>query len=285
MERIKAALERARQERQSAPNALSEPTAPGSTARAGTVEEMNYTQTRSIKVSDRIMAERRVISSLPSKDLTDAYKILRTQVLQRLQENNWNALAVTSPGEREGKTLTAINLAISLAMEVNYTVLLVDADLRHPSIHEYFGFKPEYGLSDYLTNNIPIQDMLVHPEGIGRCVILPGGKPLPNSSELLNSPRMSLLVDELKTRYPSRIVVFDLPPLLTTSDALAFSPYVDAALLVVEDGGTTAQDLERSAELLKGTHLLGTTLNKVRSMPLRDKRDPGWLGKLLGSRG
>jgi exopolysaccharide/PEP-CTERM locus tyrosine autokinase len=283
MERIKAALERARQERQSAPNALSD-TAPGA-ARGEVAEQMTYTQTRSIKVSERIMAERRVISSLPSKDLTDAYKILRTQVLQRLLENNWNALAVTSPGEQEGKTLTAINLAISLAMEVNYTVLLVDADLRHPSIHEYFGFKPEYGLSDYLTDNIPIQDMLVHPEGIGRCVILPGGKPLPNSSELLNSPKMSHLVDELKTRYPSRIVVFDLPPLLTTSDALAFSPYVDAALLVIEDGRTTAQELERAAELLKGTNLLGTTLNKVRSIPLRDKRNPGWLSRLLSSQG
>ena len=275
MERIKAALERAQQEQQfssGTPGDMSVNRLDGAT--------ITYSKTRSVKVSDRLLTERRIISGNLSSELADAYKILRTQVLQRLSENNWNALGITSPGAQEGKTLTAINLAISLAMEVNYTVLLVDADLRKPSVHEFFGLQAGPGLSDYLTGNVSIQDMLIHPEGTGQCVILPGGKPLQNSSELLNSPKMVQLVDELKTRYPSRIVIFDLPPLLTASDALAFSPYIDAALLVVEEYKTKSQDLERAVELLKGTNLIGTTLNKSRTLTSGNK-NIGWFGKLF----
>lgn len=281
MEHIKTALERAQQERQYAGLDPSNQSARSSTP--GT-DSITYTQTRSVKVSERLLTENRIISGLQTAELADAYKILRTQILQRLTENNWNALAITSPGVQEGKTLTAINLAISLAMEVNYTVLLVDANLRHPSIHEYFGIRPERGLSDYLTGGANIQDILIRPEGIGNCILLPGGKPLLNSSELLNSPKMSLLVDELKTRYPSRIVIFDLPPLLTASDALAFSPYVDAALLVVEEFKTKTQDLERAAELLKGTNLIGTALNKSRAL-ISGNANGGWLGRLLRKQG
>lgn len=278
MERIKAALERAQQERQqSASNPVSYPSQADQTG----TERISYSQTRTLKVTAHMLAENRIISGSSSAEFAEAYKILRTQVLQRLSENNWNALAITSPGEQEGKTLTAINLAISLAMEVSYTVLLVDANLRHPSIHDYFGLRPERGLSDYLTGDVPLQDILIHPEGIGHCVILPGGKPLANSSELLNSPKMAQLVEELKARYPSRIVVFDLPPLLTASDTLAFTPYVDAALLVLEEGKTKVQDLERASELLKGTNLLGTVLNKSSALPSGFKKASGWLGRLL----
>ena len=197
MERIKAALERAQQERQQsgAPTG-SLPHAPEG---GGPVDSIQYSQTRTIEVPKRILREQRIITGFEPGHFVDAYKILRTQVLQRLTENNWNALAITSPGEHEGKTITAINLAISLAMEINYTVLLVDADLRHPSIHTYFGFRPELGLSDYLTRDVPLPEILIHPEGLGHCVILPGGQPLINSGEMLSSPKMARLVDELKT--------------------------------------------------------------------------------------
>ena len=99
--------------------------------------------------------------------------------------------------------------------------------------------------------------------GLDRLVVLPGSEPIANSSETLASPKMARLVNELKTRYPSRFVIFDLPPILSADDALAFSPHVDAALLVVEDGVTTKDDLARSVELLKQTELLGTVLNKT----------------------
>lgn len=260
MERIKQALEKAREERIKAGGASD--FASGTTP-AG---QIMYTHTRTEEVPASFLREMRVITAIETGEFTDSYKILRTQVLQRLRENQWNALAVTSPMSGEGKTLTAINLAISLAREVDYTVLLVDADLRSPSVHTYFGINPEKGLSDYLTDDVPLPQLLIHPSGIGRFVILPGGKPLENSSEMLNSPKMARLVEELKSRYSSRIVLFDLPPLLSTADTLAFSPYVDAALLVIEAGKTPTHDIERATSLLlQNTKLIGTVLNKAQN--------------------
>lgn len=259
MERIKQALEKARLERQKSGNVA----APVQSGGAAAPAHITYTHTRTVPIDREMLRERRIICGIEYNAFTDAYKILRTQVLQRLRENKWNALAITSPGINEGKTVTAINLAINLAMEVDCTVLLVDADLRHPGVHSYFGIEAEYGLSDYLTADKPLSELLVHPEGIPGFVILPGGKPLGNSAEMLNSPKMTRLVEELKSRYSSRIILFDLPPLLSGADALAFSPNVDAALLVLEDAKTQTDDARRAVELLQqGTNVLGTVLNK-----------------------
>lgn len=278
MERIREALERARRDRQGQGSLLQ-----GNPRWAGAkrdlisdIDSISYTQTRTVHVSPQVLYENRVVNALGSGAFTDAYKMLRTRVLSELRANKWNAIAVTSPGESEGKTLTAINLAVSLAMEVGQTVLLVDANLRHPSVHEYFGLKPDFGLSDYLLGEEAIEDLLIHP-GIGRFVILPGGQPLQNSSEMLSSPKMAELVRELKSRYPSRIIVFDLPPVLSVADALAFAPHVDTCLLVVEECKTKSDDVTRAAELLKGaSNLVGVVLNKSHeTRPSEEEQGPG----------
>ncbi|MFO0773558.1 MAG: CpsD/CapB family tyrosine-protein kinase [Nitrospiraceae bacterium] len=223
---------------------------------------ITYTHTRSIDIPEMELQERRVLSGFTSGPFVDAYKILRTQVVHRLRENHWNTLGITSPGEGEGKTLTAVNLALSLAMEVTQTVLLVDANLRNPTIHQVFGLGDCAGLADYLLDDIPVADLLVNP-GIDRFVLMPGGRAIPNSAEFLTSPKMVSLVDEFKNRYQSRIIIFDLPPLLQSADVLAFSPYTDAILLVVEEGKTTVDDVTRAMELTKkSTPILGTVLNK-----------------------
>ncbi len=225
-----------------------------------------YTTTRSLNIPLSVLRQRRVMAAYDKGPFVDAVKILRTQVMHRLRENNWNVLGVTSPGHGEGKTLTAVNLAVSLAMETTQTVLLVDANLRNPSIHEVFGLKDCPGLADYLLDNQPVEDLLVHP-GIGRFVLLPGGRAISNSTEILTSPKMLALVEEFKHRYPSRIVIFDLPPLLYTADVLAFSPYIDALLLVVEEGKTTVEEVRRALSLLKNSRpVLGTVLNKAGQM-------------------
>ncbi|MDP1769364.1 MAG: CpsD/CapB family tyrosine-protein kinase [Nitrospirota bacterium] len=222
-----------------------------------------YTKTRSLAIPLSVLRQRRVMAAYDKGPFVDAFKILRTQVMHRLRENAWNVLGVTSPGHNEGKTLTAVNLAVSLAMETAQTVLLVDANLRHPSVHEVFGLNDCPGLADYLLDNQPLEDLLVHP-GIGRFVLLPGGRAVSNSTEILTSPKMLALVEELKHRYPSRIVIFDLPPLLHTADVLAFSPYTDALLLVVEEGKTTTEEVQRALSLVKKSRpVLGTVLNKA----------------------
>lgn len=236
-----------------------------------------YTRTRSLDIPHSVLRHRRVMAAYDKGPFVDAIKILRTQVLQRLRENNWNVLGITSPGHGEGKTLTAVNLAVSLAMETTQTVLLVDANLRNPSIHDTFGLQDCPGLADYLLDNQPVEDLLVHP-GIGRFVVLPGGRAISNSTEILTSPKMLALVEEFKHRYPSRIVIFDLPPLLHTADVLAFSPYIDALLLVVEEGKTRTDEVQRALLLVKNSRpVLGTVLNKAGQL----SRTPASMRKLL----
>ena len=236
-----------------------------------------YTRTRSLNIALSTLRQRRVMAAYDKGPFVDAYKILRTQVMHRLRENNWNVLGVTSPGHGEGKTLTAVNLAVSLAMETSQTVLLVDADLRSPSVHEVFGLEDCPGLADYLLDDQPVEDLLVHP-GIGSFVLLPAGRAISNSTEILTSPKMLALVEEFKHRYPARIVIFDLPPLLHTADVLAFSPYTDALLFVVEEGKTTAEQLQRALSLVKNSRpVLGTVLNKAGQM----STTPAGMRKLL----
>jgi len=261
MERIKKALEMARNQREAGADAQIEAKTQRKAAPRVSGERIQYTQTRSFVPDERVLRENRILTGGEENQPTRAIKMLRTQVLQRMLANNWNALAITSPGPGQGKTLTAVNLAISLAREVSYSVLLVDLDLHHPAVHRFFGHQPIVGLDDYLEGAAEVPDILLHPS-IEHLVVLPVRRGMPNSSELLSSPPMHALVDELKSRYPSRFVLFDLPPLLSVDDALAFAPYVDAVLLVIEEGVTTKDDIVHSMELLKNTPVLGTVLNK-----------------------
>ena len=204
-----------------------------------------------------------------SKTLSTAINtvVATVMIVPRMQvtrtwKNNWNSLAITAATQGAGKSLIAANLAISISLEVNHTVLLVDLDLRRPSIHKYFGFEPEYGLHDYLIDDINVKDILVNP-GFERLVLLPGKGTTYDSSELISTPKMMQLVEELKHRYKSRIVIFDLPPLLALDDSLVFIPHVDSALMVVENGKNTEDEVVQSLKLLEHTNLIGTVLNKV----------------------
>ncbi len=269
MERIQQALDKAEKDRATARGKGRPEEASGRQGQDGDpaathqiATDVQYSRTRTLGVPESVLLKNRVVAGLPQHPHHDAYRMLRTRVLQCLRANSWNSFAVTSPATGSGKTLTAINLAVSLAMEVVHTVLLVDLDLRNPSIHRYFDYEPEYGLSDYLFNDVPIEQILFSPS-IDRLVVLPGKDGIRNSSEMLRSPKMVGLVEELKNRYPDRLVVFDLPPMLAADDALAFSPYTDSMLMVAENGATTSDDLDRAISVLKGTPIIGTVLNKA----------------------
>jgi len=238
-------------------------TPPPLSGAGATVGEIHYTNTRTLPVDAEGLRSRRIVTGAADDKVGEAYKHLRTQIVQRTKAGNKNLLMLTGPLANEGKTLTAINLAISLSQEMDKTVLLVDADLRRPTIHEYFGLQRQFGLVDYLTGAKTIPELLVHPEGIAKFVILPGGRPIPEASELVSSPMMVELVEELKHFYPDRYVLFDLPPMLSFADPLAFAPLVDGIILVVEMGKTRREDIQRCLELLKDFPVLGTVLNKV----------------------
>jgi len=263
MERIKQALELARQERiKNGGKVTGSIAKPDRNQQRVEDQDIKYTETRSVAMPVGELREKRIITE-QINSISDAYRILRTQVLQRLNEKNWNTLAITSPSKGAGKSLTAINLAMSLAREIDNTVLLIDANLRAPKLDKYFDFHAEYGLSDYLLDDKPLGEMLFNPEGVSRFVVLPAGRAIANSSEMLSSPKMQRLVEEVKHRYPSRIIIFDLPPLLESSDTLAFIPNADSTLVVIEEGKTQEQELKQAFDLLKGHEVIGTVLNKV----------------------
>jgi len=225
------------------------------------VQEICYTHTRKVPVDVNTLIRNRLIVGSADTAIVQGYKLLRTHILQKTWDEHRNILMVISPLPDEGKTLTATNLAISMAQELDKTVLLVDADLRAPSINRYFGMEPGKGLVDYLEGRMSIPDLLVHPQGLDRLVILPGGWPTDWAAELIRSPRMLQLVPELKNCYPDRYVIFDLPPLLAYADALAFAPLVDGILMVVQARKTTREDLARCLEMLEDFPVLGYVLN------------------------
>lgn len=267
MRLIQNALDRARQGQAPGTPAASGGAAVGPVIgrrRAPPPPEANitYTQTLVLPVLAEHFRRHRVVAALQDNPIADAYRVLRTAVLQRMRANGWSSLAITSTVDGAGKTLTAVNLAVTLAREVNHTVLLADLDLRRPRLHRYFTDESLPGISEYLMEDVPLSDILFNP-GIDRLVVLPGNKPFANSSEMLSSPRMVQLARELTERYPARIVLFDMPPLLACDDVMAFAPYVDAVLLVVEEGQTKQDDLQRAVELLEGKALIGTVLNKA----------------------
>lgn len=268
MERIKQALERAKQERESNQHrgtgqTQATPTQAAAAAASKPVrtDRITYTETHVVNVDPSVLDANRVLGGKSAVMAADSYRMLRTRVIQRMRDNGWNSLMVVSPGPGEGKSLTAVNLAISLAREVTHTVLLVDLDLRRPSINKFFGYEPPYGITDYLNNDVPLPDILFNPS-IERLVVLPGKERENDSSEMLSSPRMLDLIAEIKARYPERIVVFDMPPVLATDDAIAFAPNVDGALVVVQNGATRRDDLATTYDLLHGTKIIGSVINR-----------------------
>jgi len=205
----------------------------------------------------------RVLAASAERGPWAAYRTLRTQVLQRLQDEGQRLLGITSPWESSGKTLTAVNLAISLARSSGRTVLLVDLDLRRPSVHRRLGWEPDLGLDDYFAGRAALADVMVNP-GIECLNVLPTRKAVEDSSELLASAEMGRFVVELRNRYADRLIVFDLPPVLQSDDVLAFSAYVEACLLVLEAGKSKKAQILRSVELLRRTRVIGTVLNNSR---------------------
>ncbi len=229
--------------------------------------DITYTQTRVVNVPPNVLEQARIVTSRDQHDaVANAYKVLRTQVLQRLVARDWRTVAVVSPAAGEGKTLTAINLGLHLASTRSHTALLVDADWRRPSVHRYFGYTPTRDVYDCVRGHCAVDEALINP-GVPRFCVLPCREPVPEASEQLAG--LGSFVKELADRYSNRIVLFDLPPLLATDDAMSFLPLVDCALLVVEEGRTQRADIIRSIELIGPERLLGTVLNKSSQPPPR----------------
>jgi Mrp family chromosome partitioning ATPase len=203
-----------------------------------------------------------ILNDSHDERIRSAYKMLRTRTLQRMRQNDWHVIGVTSPAQGDGKSLTSINLALSLAREVTLSVVLLELDLRRPKICQQFGVSSPKGLSDYLDGTAQLNELLFRPEATERIAILPNIEIYENSSETLSSPKIATLIDELRGSDPGRIVICDLPPYLATDDVLAFAPLADAFLIVISEGKTSRDALVKGMDILQELPVLGVVLNR-----------------------
>ena len=203
-----------------------------------------------------------VTQSRPQSQMAEAYRALRTSLLLTSLGGPPKVILVTSALPQEGKTTTSINTAIVLAQK-GTRVLLIDADLRRPSIHKTLGMGPKTGLSNVLTGNATLQQAVVRSPLLPTLFILTAGTPPPNPAELLASSNMRDILAELREEYDHIIV--DTPPTLSVTDAVVMSTRADAVVLVIRSGQTTKQALRRSRELLLqvNARVAGVLLNAV----------------------
>ena len=216
---------------------------------------------RSATTDPATMEQHGVLLQVRDATAERSYKILRTRVQQRMEESSFHSIAVTAASAGDGKTLTAINVAVAMARDVNTWVFLVDLDMQRPKIGAYLGLQYDKGLSEYLAGAASFDEIVYEP-GVDRLAVIPNGRPLDQSSELLASPRMDELVRSLAAEVPRRVVIFDMPPLLLSDDVLRFLPNVDGLLFVVSEARTQRAVLAHARELLPDEKLLGIVLNR-----------------------
>ena len=192
------------------------------------------------------------------------YDMLRTQVLQEMDDHGWQFIAVTSATAGCGKTVTSCNLALSIARLTERSVLLVDMDMKKPKAAEYLGIKARGGLLSVLQNDIGLADALVEANlGTSKLLVLPGEVCRSGSSEWMASQAMASLLQILKREFRSRVVIFDMPPLLLGDDVISVLPQMDAVMLIAGVGQTSTGEIKQCQKHLKNTPVVRVVVNRV----------------------
>jgi protein-tyrosine kinase len=223
-----------------------------------------YTDSTRVELDHECLLDNRCVGISPDSPELESYKVLRTKIQQLTKGKGWNTLMITSADAGEGKTFTAVNLALTFARAYNQTVMLVDCDFRHQSIQKMMGFESNAGLIDYLVDGRPLNEFIIWP-GIDKLTLISGGRTFEDSSELLSSPRMKNLITELKTRYDDRYIIFDVPPILGNADAMALTPYVDCVVMVVEEGRSSMSSVKKAVEAIPREKFLGFVMNRQKA--------------------
>jgi len=265
MSKIAKALKKAQEDRADATGqqAASTPQAGENHSVGEETRKPEYKRTQVQKTTNLHMERNRLLTDGSAQYIRDAFNVLRAKLLQSTRKERLNTIMVTSPRRREGKTIVATNLAMSIARDARQTALLVDTNLRWPGVAQTLGVcrDQQGGIEDYLIGHMELPELMVNP-GIEKLVVLPACRSTTESADLISSPRMHAMVREFKNRYPDRYVIFDCPHVLDMPDALVFSTYVDGVILVAEEGRTSQADIRAAIETLGDANILGVILNK-----------------------
>jgi Mrp family chromosome partitioning ATPase len=209
------------------------------------------------------LEQHRIIGHNVADPRSKVFDVLRTQVLQAMDQKNWQFLAITSPTEGCGKTVTAINLALSIARQPERAALLIDMDLQRPTVANYLGIKYRRGVRDILEGRATLADATIRA-GADSCeiMVLPSGAPTVHSSELIASRTMDTMLQDIKRNFRPQTVIFDMPPLLQGDEVLATLPKIDAVLLVTAVGVSTLHEIKECNRHLQATEVIRVILNK-----------------------
>lgn len=212
---------------------------------------------------DVVTDSRLVVIKQPNSPEAEEFRKLKEALIKTTKnlESGGNVILVTSAVPREGKSLVTLNLAVSLSQEFDHTVLVVDADIRKPSCHIPFGLAVSPGLSDHILDDIPLPQALARTN-IDNLVILPAGRSIDASCEMFSSNTMRRLIQELKHRYPDRIILIDSPPILTFAETRILNSQADATILVVMERQCPKDGIQECVKLL-GDKVIGVVYNKT----------------------
>ena len=230
--------------------------------------------TRKVELDLARMRETGMVTAAGGRTtLLEEFRIIKRPLLKRAfaprdpKANPANLIMVTSSLPGEGKTYCSINLAMSIAMELDHTVLLVDADVARPSVMRTLGLPQQRGLMDILLDDkLDLQDVLLRTN-VDTLSILPAGTSSPHATELLASSTMAAMVNELANRYPDRVIIFDSPPLLLTSESRELASHMGQIVVVVESQTTTQHAVKESLHQLEGMSNVNLIYNKTRDIP------------------
>jgi protein-tyrosine kinase len=209
--------------------------------------------------------ENRVLltASVPAdRGIIAAYGMLRTRILHRMRATGFHTVGLTSAAPQDGKSLTAVNLALSLAREKNSCVILLDLDMHNPSVCRTLGITPPNELRDFFEHRIETPDELFVSIGVENLLIAGNMTPAENSAELLASSRLEELLAFIRKSTTNPVILLDLPPVLSPEDTLVVAPRIDSLVLVASEGKTPRADLQKAAELLAEFSILGMVLNR-----------------------
>jgi len=260
MDRIREAVTKARKDRIGAKPALT--TGASTPAARFAQSPARSTDTfREVACDFDRFAEHRIISN-EQDPVLNAYRVLRTRVLQKMEDNNWRTMAVVSPGSGAGKSVTAINLAIAIGSKLGSRATLVDLDFYRPRLAHYLGVADAPSILDFFEGSASLADVTVKPD-LPDVLLIANERVSRKGAEHLTSAKSDELIARTVNDYGSRIVIFDMSPMLGCDDTIAFLPKVDCVLLVVASGQSREPEIKEALRLLKGTNIVGTVLNKA----------------------
>lgn len=219
---------------------------------------------REVNLDRRQLEKNRIIAHNASDPRSKSFDMLRTQVLQAMDQKNWHFLAVTSPTAGCGKTVTSINLALSIARQPERSALLVDLDLQRPAVANYLGIKCQHGLQGILEGRSTLADVMVRTH-IDNCelMVLPTEAPTVHSSELISSRTLGTMLQDIRRVFRSRTVIFDMPPILQGDEVLAALPRIDCVLLVTAAGVSTQHQVLECNKHLQSSEVIRLVLNRA----------------------